>query len=155
MAIADDFARFMTMVRVGSAACHCWEWTGNRPDDRYGHFTVGAKAVKAHRWIYQTLHGPIPDGDVVRHKCDNPACVNPMHLELGTLSDNTRDAVARGRWPNRQGEKHPLAQVTAEHVKAIRSAAACGVTHKTLSYQFGVSRQQIGKIVRRENWSHI
>lgn len=151
----SEFVRFMTMVWPGEKVGECWEWTGNRPDGRYGHFSVGSKAIKAHRWLYEFFNGPIPEGLVVRHRCDNPACVNPLHLHVGTLADNTADAVERGRWSDRAGVEHPLARLTETDVLGIRSDARCGLTHQTIAGNYGISRQQVGKIIRRENWSHI
>lgn len=149
-----DFVRFMGHVHVGGIG-DCWLWTGNKPDGRYGHFSVGGKAVKAHRWIYGLLCEAVPDDAVVRHRCDNPSCVNPRHLEPGTLSQNTRDAIDRGRWPDRQGEKHPLAVLTEVEVRQIRRMAACGNTHAKIAERYEVSPKHIGKIVRRENWKHV
>ena len=150
----SDFVRFMAHVHCGGTG-DCWLWTGNRPDGRYGHFSVDGKAVKAHRWIYSLLCESIPETEVVRHRCDNPGCVNPRHLEAGTLSQNTRDAVERGRWPNRQGERHPLAVLTEVEVREIRRLAECGNSHAKIAERYEVSPKQIGKIVRRENWKHV
>jgi len=155
MFTADDFVRFVCLVKFGERH-ECWEWAGNCPGGRHGHFSVGTgKTVKAHRWVYELLHGPIHKSLVIRHKCDNPKCVNPLHLEIGTSADNTRDAIERGRWPDRSGEKHPLARLDTDAVLSIRRAAAVGVTHKRIAAQFGVSRSQIGKIVNRINWDHV
>lgn len=151
-----ELSRFMGHVRLNSGPWgNCWDWQGSKPNGQYGHFSVNGQAVKAHRYSYSLFCQPIPDGQIVRHRCDNPACVNPAHLELGTYADNTRDAIERGRWFDRSGEKHPLAKITAETVVLIRDGAAAGATHQRLANEFGLSRQHIGKIVRRENWDHI
>jgi hypothetical protein len=147
--------RFMTHVSQGERAGDCWLWIGNRPGGRYGHFSVGGKVTKAHRWIYERLVGPIDDGLVLRHKCDHPACVNPLHLEPGTPSMNTRDSVERGRWSSRKGERHPLSILTEPEVRKIRELAASGLTQSAIADRFEISRQQIGKIVRGDNWGHI
>lgn len=151
---AEDLARFMHMVLRGPRHCDCWGWMGNR-DGRYGHFSVGGKVIKAHRWIYETAVGPIPEGAVLRHRCDEPACVNPMHLEPGTHAQNSQDAVERGRWSNRKGAKHPLAVLTEKEVREIRRRASCGETQKQIADHFEISSQHVGKIVRRECWGHI
>lgn len=152
---ASSFVRFMSFVAVPENRTDCWVWQGNRVRGLYGHFSEGSSTFKAHRWIYECLHGAIPDGQVVRHHCDNPGCVNPEHLALGTPSQNVMDAVTRGRWADRRGEKHPLAQLDAEKVRAIRALSACGNTQHRIATQFGISRQQVGKIIRRENWGHV
>lgn len=75
----------------------CWEFRGSRDDYGYGQMWFEGRALRAHRAAYLTNHGSIPDGWVVRHRCDNPPCVNPAHLEVGTLADNNRDRAERGR----------------------------------------------------------
>lgn len=151
----QQFCRFMLMVQVERVRGACWEWQGNSPDGLYGHFSVDGKTVKAHRWIHQLLRGPIPDGILVRHRCDNPKCVNPQHLVSGTPAENTADMYERGRNPDRKGENHPLSRLTGEQVTEIRSLKAMGVPTSELATRFGVGDKQIGKIVRRENWKHI
>lgn len=150
-----DFVRFMTKVRVGERRGDCWIWDGNKPGGRHGHFCMEGTTVKAHRWIYQFLREPIPDGLVVRHRCDNPQCVNPSHLETGTYADNTADMYMRGRAPNRKGSNHPLAVLSDEDVRAIRRMAGCGKPQWAIARQYGISRQQAGKIIRRESWGHV
>jgi len=151
----SDFVRFMRMVDIGPTVGDCWIWTGNKPDNRYGHFSVDGKTVKAHRWIFQFLGTVIPDSQMLRHKCDNPQCVNPDHLEAGTASQNTIDMHERGRNPNRKGTKHPLARLSEFDVLEIRRLKSCGYTEVALSERFGVGRSQIGKIVNRINWKHV
>lgn len=152
---ADTFARFMRHVDMGSVPGDCWTWIGTRPGGLYGHFSVKGETHKAHRWIYETIVGTIGDGLVVRHRCDNPPCVNPQHLEVGTCAENTRDKFERGRGADRKGERHPLARLKPEDILLIRSLALGGVRQHDLAERFQMSRQQIGKIVRRQNWGHI
>ena len=78
----------------------CWEWSGTRNQDGYGIFSArrfGIEGARAHRVVYEHLVGPIANGLVLRHRCDNPPCVNPWHLEPGTKAENSRDMVERGR----------------------------------------------------------
>jgi hypothetical protein len=76
----------------------CWNWTGGRGDHGYGSFTGdGGVAISAHRYSFQLHNGPIPDGLVICHCCDNPACVKPEHLFLGTQRDNVHDMIQKGR----------------------------------------------------------
>lgn len=75
----------------------CWEFRGSRDNDGYGQLWFEGQNERAHRASYLTNHGPIAAEMVVRHKCDNPPCVNPAHLELGTVADNNRDRAVRGR----------------------------------------------------------
>ena len=76
----------------------CWEWRAARMWKGYGHFGVARDlVVRAHRFAWEVSRGPIPNGAMVLHRCDNPACCNPAHLFLGTARDNTDDMVAKGR----------------------------------------------------------
>ncbi|RSK29880.1 HNH endonuclease signature motif containing protein [Hymenobacter metallilatus] len=76
----------------------CWVWQRGLNRTGYGQFCVFGSNIYAHRFSYSLHFGPIPDGMVICHKCDNPSCVRPEHLFLGTYSDNTQDAVQKGRW---------------------------------------------------------
>jgi hypothetical protein len=75
----------------------CWEWDAMRDRKGYGILMSGPKRLRAHRISYEIHFGPIPDGLFILHRCDNPPCVNPAHLFLGTLADNNRDKTAKGR----------------------------------------------------------
>lgn len=97
----DPGIRFMAKVHQGESSA-CWEWQGARVPKGYGMFTLpdgkgGSVMVYAHRFSYTHHVGPIPTGLHVRHDCDNPPCVNPAHLRVGTVQDNMRDMVSRGR----------------------------------------------------------
>ncbi len=97
----DPLVRFWTKVEKTDT---CWVWKGSRHKQGYGYFVIGSrvdgsrKIALAHRWIWEQINGPIPDGLNLLHTCDNPPCVNYVeHLYLGTQSDNMRDREARGR----------------------------------------------------------
>lgn len=91
--------RFWSKVDTSDGLFGCWIWTASRFTKRggYGQFHEWPKVRYAHRVAWELTHGPIPDGMVVMHACDNPPCVNPQHLSLGTIADNAQDMVAKGR----------------------------------------------------------
>lgn len=97
----------------------CWEWTGAKSDPGYGTFNVGYHNVRAHRLSYELLIGEIEQGMFICHKCDNPSCVNPEHLFMGTPGDNMRDMVNKGRNPDIFGRNNPVAKLTEQEVKEI------------------------------------
>ena len=84
----------------------CWEWGGSRDGRGYGTVSVGSDGHPyAHRFSYETFIGKIPDGHVICHRCDNPPCINPAHLFVGTQADNVQDMVSKGRMYDRRGIK--------------------------------------------------
>lgn len=101
----------------------CWPWSGTRDRKGYGVIRLAGGQFKAHRVTWAAFRGPIPDGMCVCHHCDNPGCINPKHLFLGTIGDNNRDMMQKGRhrWGDRpKGERHVHAVLTASLVREIR-----------------------------------
>ena len=134
----------------------CWEWTASTTKNGYGNFVVRKKMVYAHRFSYSLVVGPIQDGCVIRHSCDNKKCVNPKHLLPGTQQDNMDDKINRGRGRWIRGESHGNAKLTETDVLEIRAMyAKGGVTHKELSGKYGVCTATITQAIRRINWKHI
>lgn len=131
----------------------CWLWTGARLAQGYGLIKRkdGAQ-LRAHRVAYALAYGPIPDGLQVCHRCDNPRCVRPGHLFLGTAQDNANDMVAKGSSARLNGERNGAARLSQQDVEAIRSDAS---TYGQLAKRFGVSPSAIGFIKRRQRWTHV
>lgn len=137
---------------------NCWLWTGSRTQAGYGRFQTGGKGGPyhlAHRFSCELVHGPIPEGAVVMHTCDNPSCVNPAHLALGTHKDNTADMIAKGR---RRvvapvGRDNGKAVLTPEMVQEIR--ACPDETHAGLARRLGVSTSTIRGVRSGRTWSHL
>lgn len=149
----------------------CWEWTGALTHG-YGVINSGGagKAIRAHRVAYELFVGPIPNGDgyhgtCVLHRCDNPRCVNPEHLFLGTNADNVADMDAKGRRVSvprtgplldksgmRRGERHPMAKLTTEQVSAIRTSSMAGTE---LAAQYGISKSTVSQIRLGKKWASV
>jgi hypothetical protein len=137
----------------------CWLWTAGKNDTGYGSVKLNGKARHAHRLAFEAANGDgSASGLVVRHRCDTPACVNPAHLQIGTMADNTRDMYERGRQPSQTGAANSNAKLTEADVRAIRAEYVryCR-RHGThaIARKYGVGGSIISYIVNRKSWAHI
>lgn len=147
-------ARFWKKVAKGSGDS-CWNWTGSLVR-RYGAFQVNGCLRKAHRISWEIHFGKVPDGLWVLHKCDNPICVRPDHLFVGTNQDNVDDRQAKGRNNPPKGEDHTHAKLTEKDVLEIRRLYANGgISYAKLAKRFGICPMQACDIVHRKGWKHI
>ena len=149
--------RFLQKVNQGSSD-ECWEWTAHCIRDGYGRVLWDGKMALAHRVSYTLFVGSIPEDMCVCHHCDNPPCVNPQHLFLGTRKENMQDMAAKGRAGGcpQPGETNPQAVLKEHQVLLIRKMYATKLwTQKAIASQFNVSFQLISLIVNRKIWSHI
>jgi HNH endonuclease len=121
----------------------CWNWKAGKNYAGYGVFGN----QRAHRWIWEFENGPIPAGMYVLHSCDNPACVNPYHLRLGTHQENMRERDLKGR--TLSGENANPAKLTTADVERIREMTLFGANRKDLAHIFAVTPEAIGLVVRR------
>jgi hypothetical protein len=133
--VNDPALRFWSLVAVG-AADECWLWLGAHGDKGYGCFYFQKRVRPAHRVAWSLTNGLIPSGLVVMHRCDNPQCVNPAHLSVGTYVDNNMDMVRKGRHRGK---------LTPEHVIAIRADIRL---HRLIAADYGVSRTMVSNIKR-------
>lgn len=156
-----DWGRFWSKVRVGSAD-ECWEWLGVRDAKGYGRFNVhngktwqnGAARIRFASRVAFALSAHDPGELHVCHRCDNPACVNPRHLFLGTHQDNVADMNRKGRASggSSPGGSNPAARLSAEQVDAIRARLEDGERQVDIAAAFGVSQSAISKIKVGRTW---
>jgi hypothetical protein len=130
----------------------CWNCTSHQGPFIYPIAWRDGKFVRLHRWLYEQCFGEIPDGIYVRHKCDNPKCINLEHLELGTPKQNTLDKKRHGTWQH--GELHANHKLTWEIVRNIRNTYKLGNSTE-LCKKYGIDKSTVWKIVNRKSWNGV
>lgn len=139
----------------------CWIWTACTVRDGYGRVGVNGKLMLAHRYIFEQMYGPIPDGMEVCHICDNPPCVRPDHLFLGSHKDNMLDRDLKGRQARnagKKGERSHLAKLTdaqAAEIKQSYRPRDSVFGGRALALHYGVSKATISLLVRGQTWTHV
>lgn len=132
----------------------CWASSERKYQNGHVLIKVEGERVGAHRHAWEQHNGrKLKSGEIVRHLCDNPPCVNPYHLLVGTHQDNMDDMVRRGR--SKKGETSPVSKLTNEQVLDIRRRHALGARQTSLAYLFKVHTETIHSIVHRKTWKHI
>lgn len=132
----------------------CWNWTGYCDANGYSRITIRSELFLGHVLSYLLHYGPIPDKLHVCHSCDNPKCVNPKHLWLGTHQENMKDRNEKGRCgvSGRYGEDINTSKLTEEQVREIRSCVEKGAKQTQMAKRFGVSRSTINSLIKRRTW---
>lgn len=144
----------------------CWICTSHKPSGSgYPRIRRNGKLLSLHRYVYMKYNGPIPKGYCVMHTCDNRMCINPKHLEVGTIADNNHDMFLKGRGfiPHndfvpepRRGEENNLHKLTEELVKEIRKRyREEEITFTELGKQYSVHRCTISLLIKRRTWKHV
>lgn len=146
--VARTFAEAFT-ANVAPDEHGCWCWVGRR-QNKYGHLSFKSKAYRAHRFSYLVFKGPIPDGLYVCHSCDNPLCVNPEHLWLGTNADNRADSVAKRR--HARGNTCGKSKLNEDQVCTLVTLVQVGNTQREVAKLFGVTQANVSSIMTNKTW---
>ena len=169
MADADSILRlrFWSKAQVSGNLAECWPWMAQRDKDGYGRFWLRGISRVASRVAWRLANGvDVPAGIVIRHSCDNPPCVNPLHLLTGTNADNTHDAMHRGRLATgersgtflhpelHRGERHGMAKLTEAGVRQIRERLKAE-RPVALAREFHVTPETIYMVRSRKLWRHV
>jgi hypothetical protein len=146
---SNIISRFWTKVNKTDS---CWLWTANTCRDGYGNITANKIQYKAHRYSLM-IHGVVvPKGSIVMHTCDNPSCVRPEHLKVGSQLDNMKDKVNKNR--QTKGESNVLSKLTESTVLEIRSLYP-SLSVRKLSRKYNTCENNIRAIIKRDTWKHI
>lgn len=140
--------RFWAKVNKGTLT-GCWEWIGST-NYEYGQLWLNGKVVLAHIISYEMHRGAIPKGQVVMHSCDNPLCVRPEHLSLGTPKDNVIDALTKGRYLGRETRK-----LSKEVRQRLKERIRAGEKHKILAAEFGLAMRTVQRWASEINKSDV
>lgn len=148
----NPLIRFWAKVKKADTNC-CWIWKGSKSTAGYGYLSVNGRMIPAHRYSYSLTYGPIDNNLYVCHRCDNPPCVNPDHLFIGTAQDNAADLVKKGR---RKGSRHNHAVFMESEVMGIRNLISRQkVTQRLIAKIYNVDPTTIRDIIHRRTWVHI
>jgi hypothetical protein len=150
----DPVIRFKSKLKEMESGCI--EFTGGKDNNGYGHFYISEKinTVKAHRYSYELHYGKIENNLLVCHKCDNPSCVNPEHLFLGTNKENMQDMVNKGRAAKHQ-DTHHNAKINSEIVKEIRQYISLGYKNVEIAKIYNLEHKHISLIRNNKRWSWV
>lgn len=150
---AERLDWYFSNLRKTDTGCLEWRWTIG--SGGYGSLRVDGKHILTHRLSYQRYVGPIPAGMCVCHSCDNPPCVNPAHLWLGTLSDNAKDAYRKGRTQPPRDGSHIQNKLNVEQVIEIRHRYRQGESLRQIAEDYPVAYNNVWCVVRRVSWKDI
>lgn len=165
----DQIDKFWSLVddsEYGPAGC--WVWQAYRNKQSYGVINTNCQRFLAHRFSWFLVHGNIPDDLIACHRCDNPSCVNPSHVWLGTRQQNALDRDSKKRVASgnnhglrknagaaSHGERHYLAKLTTDSVVLIRKLYQSGQSCKDIASNFDVTDGAILAVVLRKTWKHV
>lgn len=142
-------------ARVEIKEFGCWNWTRGKNAAGYGIFRLNGVHWICQRFSWTITVGDIPEGMQVLHRCDNPKCVRPDHLFLGTMQDNMTDKITKNRQYRPVGNTNPKAVLTESQIPVIRVLARLGLFRRTIACIFNVHTTTISAIIRGETWRHV
>lgn len=148
---SSDLRRFWSRVRLSDG---CWQWTGFCDKKGYGTISIGNKTQRAARVAYHNFIAPVPPELLTCHHCDNPRCVRPDHLFLGTRVDNAQDALLKGRYNAPKGEDHHGSKLISAQVMEIRELLSRSIPVKHIAQEYGVNPSTIHAIKSGKAWKH-
>ena len=157
------FERFWSKVRKAGRPEECLEWAGARLPEGYGFIYAGplydepVRWIRAHRLSWEMHNGKVPEGLSVLHHCDNPPCVNPAHLYVGTQLENVRDRAVRrrGKEHRQNGTGNDNVKLTEADVRAIVAMTDAGKSQTVVAAMFGLTQPYVSKLARRQYWQHL
>lgn len=150
-----DLQQVIIQASIPEPMSGCWLWERACQSRGYGQITLNGKGVLAHRASFEAFYDVDLDREmVVCHRCDNPICVNPDHLFVGTQSDNMKDCAKKGRikMPSQKGAAHSQAQISEEQALAIRADTR---NYRIIAASFGISKTTVHEIKTRKTWGHL
>ena len=156
--VSGDESRFWSKVKR-DLSTECWIWTGDTDKGGYGVFCItnGGKSIEHRATVYSLfLDGVmVPEGMQVCHTCDNPPCINPSHLWVGTNQENTADKIAKNRQSKGSGNRKPYVLLTPEMVVSVRDRFAKGESMRSIAESLGTVHRTISEAIRRITWKDI
>jgi hypothetical protein len=157
----DHEGAFWSKVDRSAGNEACWMWLRAVDTSGYGVLKVWGRKVSAHRYSYELAYGPIPEGMLVCHHCNNRLCVNPRHLYAGTSQQNVRDAIGAGtfsyapRKGGKAGEQNPSARLSENEVLDIYHRAWAGESLRKIAAEYGISHAVVYNIKVGKKWATV
>ena len=155
--LADRF--WEKVAFLGAGTDDCWEWQGaKRKRNGYGAINEGgprSRTLQAHRVAWEFAYGAIPVGMCVLHRCDNPSCVNPRHLFLGTKLDNSHDMMNKDRAVYVRGERHGVSKLIEQEIHEIRHMRSRGISQRVTAKKYGIDHSNVSLIETGKTWGWL